>query len=730
MSTVTWLHISDLHWRASEAYDAHIVAEALLRDLAGRTKIAPALAQIDFIFVTGDIAFASRAEEYVLAQQFFDDLRRTTGVRKGRLFVVPGNHDVDRNAISGEARDHVNKLDRRQTVNELLEQGVHRALIMQRFHRYREFINRYFARNLIFDNVNYFYAKRRKVANDRQAAVLGLNSAWASASDTDRFNLFLGERQVRAALDQTKHTDIRIALLHHPFDWYRDFDRDVCEHLLLRECDFVLHGHLHHTHLRHLQAPGTEAMVIGAGACYDTREFRNAYNLVHLDFDLGKGTIYLRMYSDQQGGFWTKDVLTYPDAPGEYSFDLPRTWNTVPLAGSTDDAASTVKERRTVIDGTTAVPRLTQQQSPDQIEAGLDKWWKRRGYSSNPFAWSNAADVEEDSVSGLFYLWHIDPKTDADLEGLGPTPTLDRTMSLTTSRLVLIFAPGGGGKTFYRRWAARQLKEAGQHAVEVCNIGQYVQTPGDVTAWDLATCIYERVCEQLSISKETAPHDHTKLILRKCDDALGRILSASQGSKRVYVFVDDTDQLFEEQPSGARQNAQALAAIVELCRSIAERGGGEPLAIRVFMPQQLRTSVRNRLLEPIRHVRIDEHAIFWGAAHCQAVVERRLDSCWEGGPGTGINHVSRLLTQDARDEFRGWLQEHEGISPGRVVEALDRLAHFAYSRRVSTTEWIGVELWEEFSKSGKCTDLCTPDAPYPGVQVSSCDQASLEHPLR
>ena len=257
-----------------------------------------------------------------------------------------------------------------------------------------------------------------------------------------------------------------------------------------------------------------------------------------------------------------------------------------------------------------------------------------------------------------------------------------------------------------------------------------MQTPGDVTAWDLAACIYERVCEQLSISKDISPRDHIKLILRKCDDALGRILSASQEAKRVYVFIDDIDQLFEEQPSGARQNAQALAAIVELCRSIAERGGGEPLAIRVFMPQQLRTSVRNRLLEPIRHVRIDEHAISWSAAHCQAVVERRLDSCWEGGPDTGINHVSRLLTQDARDEFRGWLQEHEGISPGRVVEALDRLAHFAYSRRVSTTEWIGVELWKEFSKSSKCTDLCTPDAPYPGVQVSSCDQASLEHPLR
>ena len=88
MSTVTWLHISDLHWRESQVYDANIVTQALLRDLANRTEeIAPELARIDFIFVTGDIAFASLPEEYRLAQQFFTDLLQTTGGRRDRLFA-------------------------------------------------------------------------------------------------------------------------------------------------------------------------------------------------------------------------------------------------------------------------------------------------------------------------------------------------------------------------------------------------------------------------------------------------------------------------------------------------------------------------------------------------------------------------------------------------------------------------------------------------------------------
>ena len=716
VSTATWLHISDLHWRESEAYEANVVAQALLRDLANRIEIAPCLEHIDFIFMTGDIAFASKPEEYALAQRFLKDLRRTTRVRKDHLFVIPGNHDVDRGAISDEARDIVSKCAQRSAVNELLGHEVHRAVIMQRFHRYQEFVNSYFGKGPVFNSAQYSYVKRRKIAGNRWAAILGLNSVWASASDADRLNLLLGERQVRAALDQAKRADVRIALMHHPFDWLQDSDHEACEPLLLGNCDFVLHGHLHRTGLTRLQAPGSDAMVIGAGACYETREYPNAYNLVHLDFDSGKGTVYLRMYSDRQGGFWTKDLLTYHDAPGEYAFELPRKWSiSLPVEPPGDTASAVGKGHEVTADTMGALHPAQQTPSGDSAGVGLDKWWKERGYNANPFTWSNAEDVVEKNIPQLFHLWHVDPNVNANLEGLGPTPTLDRVKSPDTSRLVLIFAPGGGGKTFYFRWATQQAREGEQHALEVCDIGQHVRIhENSVTAWDLAACIHDHVCERFSIPKDLSPHEHTRHILSKCSDALGHLLSASPEPTRVYVFVDDIDQLFDEQPSGASRNAQALTAIAELCRAIAKRRGGGPLALRIFIPQQLMAPLRNRLLELIHRRRIAECAISWTAAHCQAVIERRLDSRWNGGPNTGIKHISRLLTQDARDEFREWLQNQEGISPGRVVEILYHLADCAYSSGVAT-EPIGIELWKQFSMSDKCTALCTPDAPYPGI---------------
>ena len=108
MNTITWLHISDLHFRTSQAYDANVVLRALLRDVAER--IEQEGLQPDFLAVSGDIAFSGQPAEYDLARRFFDDLLRTTELPKERLFLVPGNHDVNRSLVSRGRRWRLDEL--------------------------------------------------------------------------------------------------------------------------------------------------------------------------------------------------------------------------------------------------------------------------------------------------------------------------------------------------------------------------------------------------------------------------------------------------------------------------------------------------------------------------------------------------------------------------------------------------------------------------------------------
>lgn len=323
MSTITWLHLSDLHFQVGEpaTWDRDIVLKKLLEDI--RQRIADDGLRPDLIFVSGDLAFAGQRREYKLAGQFFDELLAATGLGKDRLLLVPGNHDVDRKAVTGGAKVIATGLENRQALNAVLTMAPDRRLLLSRLKEYGRFVKEYFAGQQVFDDEHYFHTRSFDVAGQR-VAVLGLNTAWLAAGDEDRGKLALGERQVRQALEATREAKLRIAFMHHPVDWLREFDQEDCQPLLMDGCAFLLHGHLHRAGLLDLKNPDGRTMILAAGACYESRQHPNGYNWVQLDPVAGQGTVHFRTYSDKQGGFWTKDATTYKNVPnGEFSFALP-----------------------------------------------------------------------------------------------------------------------------------------------------------------------------------------------------------------------------------------------------------------------------------------------------------------------------------------------------------------------------------------------------------------------
>lgn len=325
--SLTWLHISDVHFRESESqqYDADIVIESLLEDIDTRIKsdkLSP-----DFIAFTGDLAFSGKASEYDLAREFFNQLLRITALTRDRLFIVPGNHDVDRN-VSKQVAIAVSKmLTDRQFTNAFLSSSDDRRFLFERFKGYKAFFNEYFKGHLAFDDDHYFYV-HSFVVKDLRIAIIGLNSAWLSASDEDEIlKLIIGERQTRAALKAAKGTspNLTIALLHHPLEWIRKFDRSDSGERLRNNCDFILHGHLHEPGIFHLSDPDGSVTIIPGGACYDTRMHPNSYNFVNLNFESAIGRIHFREYVDKQGGYWARGVRLYKNVEdGIYEFTLSR----------------------------------------------------------------------------------------------------------------------------------------------------------------------------------------------------------------------------------------------------------------------------------------------------------------------------------------------------------------------------------------------------------------------
>src|SRR5437867_3505097 len=90
---INWLHISDVHECDREGY--HRVA--MYDEIVAEVKRHPT--QPDFVFFTGDLAFSGTESEYdSLGKRLFEPLKDALP-NNPPIFIVPGNHDVDRAAV-------------------------------------------------------------------------------------------------------------------------------------------------------------------------------------------------------------------------------------------------------------------------------------------------------------------------------------------------------------------------------------------------------------------------------------------------------------------------------------------------------------------------------------------------------------------------------------------------------------------------------------------------------
>lgn len=93
-----FLHLSDLHFTTDTAgtvFDHDLkIREALLDDLGKNGR-----ENYQGIFVTGDVAYHGRADEFARASTWLEDVRKKTASAPEAIFVVPGNHDVNRTIV-------------------------------------------------------------------------------------------------------------------------------------------------------------------------------------------------------------------------------------------------------------------------------------------------------------------------------------------------------------------------------------------------------------------------------------------------------------------------------------------------------------------------------------------------------------------------------------------------------------------------------------------------------
>ncbi len=306
---VRFLHLSDLHLRPApgKRYDQGRVLKGLISFLSRDRSDFP----LDLIFITGDLAFAGAAEEYAVVEQFLTDLLGATGVPPEQVFVVPGNHDVDRRTSKWLLRT----LASDEEASDFFINGSSRSWHAHKFDAYRTSMSKVVGANRPLGLGVGPDAVEIVEVRGQQIAVASFNSAWFAHDDSDTGKLWLGEANLDQAVERIQHesdVSLAIALMHHPTETLSELEREPVERLLERSFDVVLRGHLHREKTRVLQGQRGSYLEVAAPASYQGSQWPNGCFLGEL-YPAGRA-VRLRPYTFSSGADpWVLDAKVFPD---------------------------------------------------------------------------------------------------------------------------------------------------------------------------------------------------------------------------------------------------------------------------------------------------------------------------------------------------------------------------------------------------------------------------------
>ena len=318
--TVTWLHISDFHIRGGDSYERDLVLTALIRSVSefyvkGRKP--------DLIFATGDIAHGGKKGEYDQATVFFDALLDAVKLERRHLFLVPGNHDVDRD----ESNELIPTLADEAASTAYFKKGKPKLHITVKLGAFSDWYNEYFDGIRTLPNDTTCCEVEVVEVNGKRIAVLPMNTALFSkgGGTADFQKLILGRRCLQPAIDNMKelNADLNLGMLHHPLEWLAGFEEENIKATLHGTLDILLRGHQHKTVAEHVTSGSGELLHIAAGASYNDRKSPN--RAIYATFHDGNVSVYPVRYEDGPQEIWTVDTSVYPSESGfEKSFPILR----------------------------------------------------------------------------------------------------------------------------------------------------------------------------------------------------------------------------------------------------------------------------------------------------------------------------------------------------------------------------------------------------------------------
>lgn len=338
------LHLSDLHLDEKGGHDQKVVLQALFEDIE---HLVQSRGKIDAIFFTGDLIakgkYGINTSEYI-KMEFINPLLKASAVPSDRLFITPGNHDVDLSKADSLLESIYTAFKSHTETNSLIDSidsRLHYWSHLSSFNNILEYIGGPvpLLNNVLFRSYSF-------EVDGIKVGVACINSAWRASgkpSDHDYGKLLVGERQVENLHKTVVDADLKIALIHHPLEWLTPYEKPVVQRAINRHFDALLHGHNHTADAISLATSTNSTFISNAGCLYQARDYFNGYSLLEANMEIAQNVwnVTAREYYEKRQVF---DAAIRYSKDGCASYKITR--DTLPITLSpTATYIETVQEK-------------------------------------------------------------------------------------------------------------------------------------------------------------------------------------------------------------------------------------------------------------------------------------------------------------------------------------------------------------------------------------------------
>ncbi len=298
------LQLSDIHFgRERRIENEHFERrDEVLEKLKDRICSLPDHMKINFIVVTGDIAWWGKREEYEAALVWFRALLDGLGLSAGAIAFCPGNHDVNRSAGIRFDKDVLfdEKGNLRIDEADKCFEYSNTLTFEPLFYNYNAFCDELGAMPYMFPFKNadghsvgsYLNGYRIITNGEKKLALVCFNTAMmAFDSGLNDDQMLMGQPQLNELLSSgvLNEADFKIALFHHAERYLHP--NEQCEYggrkatvvELMKHMDLSLCGHTETGGMPVMRQNAGSGRLLTAGASYYNDKHPNSFSVIHID---------------------------------------------------------------------------------------------------------------------------------------------------------------------------------------------------------------------------------------------------------------------------------------------------------------------------------------------------------------------------------------------------------------------------------------------------------------